>query len=226
VKATGRRNPGRASTSVTRQGELGETSAARAVGEFSPAFDSARIVPNPLSIRSGAGWPIRGQAPRRGRQISLDDLECPDRDRGLEFSIQRMEMRRGMIGEVHLDQYPVKSADCRHGSLPDGDDLAGMGSAVVDDSRAAGIEGFRLAGNYCGGSGENGARESKRKRDGDLCAHAVDSVAAGALGLFRAAVRRDEEFPRRDTRFHGSKKGAASVEARVLNSPSFQDLAA
>ena len=63
AKSTRSRSPGRTFTPTTRQGDRGVSCEAKAAGECSPEFDSVRIVPNRLSIRSDVVPPIPAPMP-------------------------------------------------------------------------------------------------------------------------------------------------------------------
>lgn len=60
------------------------------------------------------GRPFRHETHRARRQPSRDNCKAVYRDPCLEFCVLGMEVRRRVIGEIHLDRDAVETADLRH----------------------------------------------------------------------------------------------------------------
>ena len=61
--------------------------------------------------------PFRDQAVRSPRQLALDYFGSQNVYDGFTLTVDRVEMRRGMIRPEHPDNNPIKPADLRHKSF-------------------------------------------------------------------------------------------------------------
>jgi hypothetical protein len=71
-------------------------------GEVLEQFLSVHFVPI-LNQPDGASW-----------QTAFQDLACPDVDPRRLSAVQGMEMRRGMIPRIHIDDDSVEARNFRH----------------------------------------------------------------------------------------------------------------
>jgi hypothetical protein len=74
----------------------------------------ASKIPRSLQIALMQRCPFEGHSESTRRKVAGDDESAPEIDDGLGAAIERVKVRRSMIGVEHPDDDPVEPRDLRH----------------------------------------------------------------------------------------------------------------